>query len=168
MATGYTQVGSPVVVIPTGEAGTIKTLEEDKQLVQLARAGDRVDVSLAGIDASMLTAGAVLCHPDWAVPLVTMVEVRVLVLDVEVPILRGQQVGFFAPPPPPPPSIPEFLSFASSHIEMIDPYGSVPLVTKAEVCVFVLVAEVPIQASRSPTPPPPPPGAPHAAPPPGV
>lgn len=86
------QVGSPVIVIPGYESGTVKSLEADQQLVQLARAGDRVDVTLANVNTSMLTAGAVLCHPDWPIPLITRVEARVLVLDVEVPILRGQQV----------------------------------------------------------------------------
>ncbi|KAK9822587.1 hypothetical protein WJX74_007878 [Apatococcus lobatus] len=89
---GVMKIGSSVVVIPGYEAGTVKTLEADQQVVQLARAGDRVDVTLADVNTSMLTAGAVLCHPDWPIPLVTRVEARVLVLDVEVPILRGQQV----------------------------------------------------------------------------
>lgn len=34
----------------------------------------------------------VLSHPDFPVPLVTKFEARVVVLDVPIPVLRGQQV----------------------------------------------------------------------------
>jgi elongation factor 1 alpha-like protein len=36
--------------------------------------------------------GAVLCHPDFPVPLVSRVEARIVVLDVPTPVLAGQQV----------------------------------------------------------------------------
>lgn len=42
-----------------------------------------------------MAAGAVLCHPDFPVPLVSRVEARIVVLDVPTPVLAGQQV----PPP---------------------------------------------------------------------
>jgi elongation factor 1 alpha-like protein len=62
------------------------------QAVQFAQAGDGADVFLSGIDAANLSSGAVLCHPGFPVPLVTKFEARVVVLEVTVPILRGQMV----------------------------------------------------------------------------
>lgn len=47
---------------------------------------------LAGVEAAVLNGGAVLCHPEWPVPLVSRMMTRLLVLDVSRPILRGQQV----------------------------------------------------------------------------
>ena len=47
---------------------------------------------LAGVEATVLNGGAVLCHPEWPVPLVSRVITRLLILDVTRPILRGQQV----------------------------------------------------------------------------
>lgn len=47
---------------------------------------------LAGVEATVLNGGAVLCHPEWPVPLVTRVMTRLLILDVSRPVLRGQQV----------------------------------------------------------------------------
>ena len=47
---------------------------------------------LAGVEATVLNGGAVLCHPEWPVPLVSRVMTRLLILDVGRPILRGQQV----------------------------------------------------------------------------
>lgn len=43
------------------------------QAAQLARAGDAVEVALTGLDVAGLPCGAVLCHPDFPVPLVTKV-----------------------------------------------------------------------------------------------
>ena len=48
---------------------------------------------LAGVEATVLNGGAVLCHPEWPVPLVSRVMARLLILDVSRPILRGQQVA---------------------------------------------------------------------------
>ena len=42
---------------------------------------------------AQLAIGDMLCHPEWPVPLATRFTAQLLVLDVAVPILRGQQVG---------------------------------------------------------------------------
>jgi elongation factor 1 alpha-like protein len=44
------------------------------QPTQLARAGDAAELGLMGLDVSSLPTGAVLCHPDFPVPLVTKVR----------------------------------------------------------------------------------------------
>jgi len=45
-----------------------------------------------GAEPAVLNGGAVLCHPEWPVPLASRIIARLLVLDVSRPILRGQQV----------------------------------------------------------------------------
>ena len=62
----------------------------------LARAGDSVDVTLQGIEPGHLCSGAVLCHADYPIPLVTKFEARVVVLDVASPILKGHTVTLHA------------------------------------------------------------------------
>lgn len=52
------QVGTRVKVMPSGEEGTIKSIEMHGRLVELARAGDGADVTLTNIDAAVLGAGA--------------------------------------------------------------------------------------------------------------
>lgn len=69
-----------------------RSVEVDGQAAPLARAGDSADVTLASIDTSAVAAGSVLCHPGYPVPLVSKFEARVVVLDVTIPVLRGQQV----------------------------------------------------------------------------
>lgn len=75
---------------------THRSLEVDGKPASLARAGDSADVTLAGIDTSAVGAGSVLCHPDFPVPLVDKFEARVVVLEVQIPVLKGQQVTIHA------------------------------------------------------------------------
>lgn len=89
---GALKVGSQVVVVPSNETATVKGIEVDGKPAQFARAGDSVDVVLSGMDPANLAQGTVLCHPSFPVPLVTKFEARVVVLDVAIPILKGQAV----------------------------------------------------------------------------
>ena len=50
-------------------------------------------VSLAGVDAAAVAPGAVVCHLEWPLQMAARVVARVVVLDVAIPILRGQQVS---------------------------------------------------------------------------
>jgi elongation factor 1 alpha-like protein len=54
---GALRPGTKVLLVPGHEAGTVKSLEVSGRPVQLARAGDSVDVVLAGIDAASLAIG---------------------------------------------------------------------------------------------------------------
>lgn len=59
-----------------------------------------MQVSLAGVDVTAVVPGAVVCHPEWPLRLAARLEARVVVLDVAVPILRGQQARWGAEPLP--------------------------------------------------------------------
>ena len=81
--------------MPSGNVGSVRSLERDSQACTLARAGDNVTVSLQGIDGGHVMAGGVLCHPDFPVAISKHLELKVLVLDVTTPILIGSQVCSF-------------------------------------------------------------------------
>ena len=81
-----------MLVLPSRQLGSVKSLEVDSAPAALARAGDSVDVTLADVDPAALAAGAVICHPEWPVPLARAFTARLLVLEVAIPILQGQQV----------------------------------------------------------------------------
>ena len=81
-----------MLVLPNRQQGTVKSLEVDGAAATFARAGDSVDMTLADVDPAGLGAGSVICHPDWPVPLASRFTARLLVLEVSVPILQGQQV----------------------------------------------------------------------------
>jgi len=78
--------------MPSGDQGTIRSLERDSQACTIARAGDNVALALQGIDANQVMAGHVLCHPDFPVSVATHLELMVLVLEGATPILLGSQV----------------------------------------------------------------------------
>ncbi|KAF5778179.1 putative protein-synthesizing GTPase [Helianthus annuus] len=91
---GALRNGSKVLVLPSGDVGTVRSLERDSLPCSVARAGDNVAVSLQGVDASSVMSGGVLCHPDFPVAVSDRLELKILVLDVQTPILIGSQLEF--------------------------------------------------------------------------
>ncbi|BBN07085.1 elongation factor 1 alpha-like protein [Marchantia polymorpha subsp. ruderalis] len=96
LESGALRIGSKVLVMPIGEIATVKAIEQDGHPLTVALAGDSVDVGLTGVEPAVLISGGVLCHPDYPVPVVTKLEIRVLILGITVPILRGGQVVLHA------------------------------------------------------------------------
>ncbi|CAN6310546.1 unnamed protein product [Urochloa humidicola] len=94
LETGAIQNGSKVLVLPCGLEATVKSIERDTNSCSIARAGDNVAVSLQGIDGNQLIPGGVLCHPGLPVAVANHLELKILVLDITVPILVGSQVEF--------------------------------------------------------------------------
>ncbi|PIA33085.1 hypothetical protein AQUCO_04200088v1 [Aquilegia coerulea] len=80
--------------MPSGDLATVRSLERDSKPCDIAKAGDNVVVCLQGIDVSHVMAGGVLCHPDFPVAVATHLELKVLMLDVAVPVLVGSQMEF--------------------------------------------------------------------------
>ncbi|XP_010541534.1 PREDICTED: HBS1-like protein isoform X2 [Tarenaya hassleriana] len=91
---GAVRPGSKILVMPSGDVGTARSLERDSRACTVARAGDNVAITLQGIDANQVIAGGVLCHPDFPVPVATRLELTILVLEGASPILIGSQLEF--------------------------------------------------------------------------
>jgi elongation factor 1 alpha-like protein len=70
----------------------VRSIERDSNPCSIARAGDNVAVNLQGIDGYQLIPGGVLCHPGFPVTVAKKMELKILVLDITVPILVGSQV----------------------------------------------------------------------------
>ncbi|EOY29196.1 Translation elongation factor EF1A/initiation factor IF2gamma family protein isoform 2 [Theobroma cacao] len=91
---GAVRSGSKVLVMPSANIATVRSLERGSQACTIARAGDNVAVNLHGIDGNLVLAGGVLCHPDFPVAIAKHLELKVLVLDGATPILIGSQLEF--------------------------------------------------------------------------
>ncbi|KAJ6758763.1 hypothetical protein OIU74_025424 [Salix koriyanagi] len=91
---GALRSGLKVLVMPSGDVGTVRSLERDSQACDVARAGDNVTVSLQGIDGSNVMTGGVLCHPDFPVAVAQHFELKVRVLDLAIPLVIGSQLEF--------------------------------------------------------------------------
>ncbi|XP_066346487.1 uncharacterized protein [Miscanthus floridulus] len=88
---GGIRTGSKVLVMPSGDIATVRTIERDSSTCSLARAGDNVAIGLHGIDPGHIVSGGVLCHPDFAVCIASHLELKILVLEITMPILVGLQ-----------------------------------------------------------------------------
>ncbi|XP_074286834.1 uncharacterized protein LOC141612035 isoform X2 [Silene latifolia] len=91
---GALRNGCKVLVMPLGDVAVVRSIECNSQSCTVARAGQNVAVVLQGIDATHVKAGGVLCHPDFPVRVASHLELKILVLDVKIPILIGSQVEF--------------------------------------------------------------------------
>ncbi|XP_057516565.1 uncharacterized protein LOC130797815 isoform X2 [Amaranthus tricolor] len=91
---GALQIGSKVLVMPLGDTTSVRSIERNSQPCDIARAGENVSVVLQGIDVNHIIAGGVLCHPDFPVRVASRLELKILVLDVKIPILIGSQLEF--------------------------------------------------------------------------
>ncbi|CAN6241407.1 unnamed protein product [Urochloa humidicola] len=88
---GGIRTGSKVLVMPSGDLATVKTIERDSSSCNLARAGDNIAVGLQGIDPGHLVSGGVICHPDFPVRVASRLELKILVLEITTPVLVGLQ-----------------------------------------------------------------------------
>eukprot|EP00798_Chlamydomonas_sp_ICE-L_P023984 gene23984-9559_t len=133
---GALKVGSRVLLVPNplNEAATVKSIDVDGHPCQVARAGDSADVVLSGIDLNSISSGAVLCHPDYPVPLVSCFEARLLVLEIKIPILRGHQVSLHA-------HTAREAARISGLISIIDPKSGDTIKLKPRLCHVVVFSE---------------------------
>lgn len=93
---GAIKVGTKLLVMPAGEEAIVKAIEQDGNELNVAKAGDSVDIGLQGIDSLILMTGGVLCHPNFPVPVARRIELKVAVLDIKKPILFGAEVELHA------------------------------------------------------------------------
>ncbi|KAL3322345.1 hypothetical protein AABB24_039793 [Solanum stoloniferum] len=94
LETGALQTGDKVLVMPSREMATVRSLEHNSQVCNSAKAGDNVTVNLQGIDVNRVMAGDVLCHPEYPIAVTNHLELKILLLDIAVPILIGSQLEF--------------------------------------------------------------------------
>ncbi|XP_060835982.1 HBS1-like protein [Rhopalosiphum padi] len=90
--TGQLRVGDKVLVQPQGEVAQIKSIEIDELPQPIGLAGDFISVSLTGYDAQTIYSGCVLSDISLPIPVTSVLEARVVVFNVDFPIVRGHQV----------------------------------------------------------------------------
>jgi len=84
--------GLKVVVMPGRHVCSVKAIEVSGEARKVGVAGQSVDVGLVGVDPIALFPGAVLCSPEFPVPVARRFEARILTLEAPIPLLRGSQV----------------------------------------------------------------------------
>ncbi|KAH9978126.1 EF Tu GTP binding domain-containing protein, partial [Lactifluus volemus] len=92
---GLVQVGERLRVLPGDETAVVKAIETETDRVQWAAAGSNVTLYLTAIDPIHLDVGGVLCPPTDLVQLASAFTARVIVFDIQVPILAGTSIELF-------------------------------------------------------------------------
>jgi len=101
---GFVEVGDQLVVLPVGDIVRVSKLEHlqdpsddigDPRRLDVAVAGDTVQLVINDIDIMRLSIGNIICFPNARPPLTKKATARIIVMDkLSVPIIRGAQVIF--------------------------------------------------------------------------
>ena len=83
---GSVQVGDVVVVIPSGETASVKSIEVDLELKDWAVAGQNVILHLAEIDQKYLKTGGVICPPSAPINPLSRFTMKVLAFEHILPM----------------------------------------------------------------------------------
>lgn len=89
---GTVSVGQRVLLLPSRESITVKSLQCRGEATRSAVSGEYVDSIMLPIDPQYISCGGVICDPSAPVAVVDSFQAQILVFDVDVPLMRGQQV----------------------------------------------------------------------------
>lgn len=92
---GVVQVGERLRVLPGDESAIVRLIDVEEQSVPWAAAGTNATLYLTSIDPIHLSIGSVLCPPSDIVPLATVFTARIIVFDIQLPIIAGTSIELF-------------------------------------------------------------------------
>ncbi|KAJ7499229.1 EF Tu GTP binding domain-containing protein [Mycena latifolia] len=95
LLSGVVQVGERLRILPGDETAIVKSIEVEEENVPWAAAGSNLTLALVSVDPIQLTIGSVLCPPADPVPLASAFTARIIIFDVQVPIISGAMVELF-------------------------------------------------------------------------
>lgn len=94
VGSGYVQPGDKILIMPLGISANIKNVYIDDGLVNVAFAGDHVNLTLSGVDMSNVNIGSCLCDPSSPAKSATRIRAKIVVFNIDVPITKGFPVVF--------------------------------------------------------------------------
>eukprot|EP00794_Sanderia_malayensis_P004740 gene4740-5363_t len=91
---GSVQNGDRVLLMPASEQGSIKALSMRDQPVKWSASGDHVTMTVTGVDIAHVSVGSILCDTICPIKVTSRINARVVVFNIELPIIRGFMVIF--------------------------------------------------------------------------
>eukprot|EP00929_Paragymnodinium_shiwhaense_P103746 TRINITY_DN6745_c0_g1_i1.p1 TRINITY_DN6745_c0_g1~~TRINITY_DN6745_c0_g1_i1.p1 ORF type:complete len:670 (-),score=206.97 TRINITY_DN6745_c0_g1_i1:89-1993(-) len=88
---GSIAAGQKVLLMPSNEVTTAKALNSRNIAVKGGAAGSYIDGITMPVELQFATIGGVICDTKNPVPCVDTFQAQLLIFDVEVPIMKGQQ-----------------------------------------------------------------------------
>ncbi|OQR79809.1 HBS1 protein [Tropilaelaps mercedesae] len=89
---GFIAQGDKLVIMPAQESCVVKVVTIDELPQPRAFAGDNVIVTLDKCDPTNIISGSVLCDPSDPIRVVTKFEAKVVIFNIDVPIIKGFSV----------------------------------------------------------------------------
>lgn len=91
---GGVETNERLLLRPSNDQITIKSILIENNFVPSAFAGDNVVLNIQGVDPAHLFVGNVICDPDYPIPCANVVQARVLIFNISTPIIPGTPVVF--------------------------------------------------------------------------
>jgi len=89
---GTLTVGQKVVLLPSNEQTVVKGLQVHDGPVKSGATGDYADAVILPVEPQFACIGGAICDARYPVPVVDSFQAQILVFDLEMPLMRGQQL----------------------------------------------------------------------------
>merc|ERR1739838_95612 len=95
LETGYVQNGDRLMLLPHEDIVVVKGVTADNAGSGMTFAGDHCTLAISGItDTNDIHIGDFLCDPMKPIPQVTRIQGRIVVFNIEIPLIKGATVDF--------------------------------------------------------------------------
>lgn len=90
--TGVLCTNDKILLCPSKDQAVVKGITIDEVTRSSVFAGDHVSVTLSGVDVNNISVGMVLCDVGNVIPMTQRIRVRIIVLNIKIPITVGTPV----------------------------------------------------------------------------
>lgn len=89
---GAITAGQRVMLMPSGELTSVKSLQTRGGPARSGHAGDYMDSVVLPVELQFASLGGVVCDPKKPVPISDAFQAQLLVFDLDIPLMRGTQL----------------------------------------------------------------------------
>jgi elongation factor 1 alpha-like protein len=91
---GGVEVNERLVLRPSNDQVTVKSILIENSSVPSAFAGDNAVLNIQGVDPTHLFVGNVICDPEYPIPCATIIQARIIIFNTVTSIVPGTPIVF--------------------------------------------------------------------------